>query len=117
MLYNSIDNSAKLIDFDRMKVQGVDSAFSYNYRMIQDIKYLNLLVLSFLLNKDLKYIDNISFKNLIDSLQFSSELKKYLIDSFECNKDVKGYYIDEYYNEFSKGLVATGKDLVKQLKL
>lgn len=56
LLYNSIDNSAKLIDFDRMKVQDVDSTFSYNYRMMQDIKYLNLLVLSFLLNKDLKYI-------------------------------------------------------------
>lgn len=117
LLYCSIDNSVKLIDFDRMKVQEVDSTFSYNCRMIQDVKYLNLLVLSFLLNKDLRYIDNIVFKNFIDSLSFSSELKSYLIDSFECNNDVKGYYIDEYYNEFTKGLVANGKNLVKQLRL
>ncbi|MBP3635049.1 MAG: hypothetical protein J6J17_01140 [Bacilli bacterium] len=104
-----------LIDFVRTIIKELDGDRVFNQRLKFEMYYLNLLVLSILLDYNLLYMSNLKYGELIAGLKIPSEYKDYLTKVMNYDDSVMGIYPDEYIKYLGKKTLNSGKQLINSL--
>jgi len=107
----------KLIDFDRIKIKEYEDKSIYDWRIKDQIYYLNVALITMLLDINLARIMNSEFKELINGLSFSNEFKEYLLNSTTHKVNEIPNELFEYIDSINKKDISKGKELIKTLHL
>ena len=107
----------KLIDFDRIRLKEDTDPASYMWRLREEINYLNISLLTLLLDIDLINIMDSEYKSLINEIPFINEFKEYLIKCSSCKIDEIPKELLEYIDSIKKSDILKGKEFAKTLQL
>ena len=107
----------KLIDFDRIRLKEDDDTVSYMWRLREQINYLNIALLTILLDTDLIDIMDIEYKELINEISFINEFKQYLLACSSSKVVEIPKELLEYIDTIQKGDIVEGKEFAKTLQL
>ena len=107
----------KLIDFDRIRIREYEDKSTYEWRIKDQIYYMNIALLTMLLDVNLGRIMNSEFKDLVNDISFSNEFKKYLLDSSSHKINEIPNELLEYIDSINKKDITKGKELIKTLQL
>lgn len=107
----------KLIDFDRIKVRENEDELIYNWRLKEQIYYLNIILFTVLLDVDLIRISNDEYKEFVDEMSFTNEFKQYLLNSSSSKQEEIPKELLEYIDDIKRKDIVNGKELVKALRL
>lgn len=110
-------SNIKIIDFDQLKISGVESNYMYMAWLKREINYLNLLIISILYEKNLSYISLEEQKLLVEGLNISMEFKEYLNNCADLKEEQIGMDLEQYVKSVTRKDILDGKNLVNSLKL
>ena len=116
---NIICNSkdVKLIDFDRIKIKEYEDNIIYNWRLDDQIYYLNIALLTVLFDVDLISINTNSFYELVDGINFSNEFKQYLFNCLNHKEIQISKELPKYIDSIRRCDIVKGKEMIKALKI
>ena len=107
----------KLIDFDRIRIKEYEDNAIYNWRLKEQINYLNICLLTVLFDVNLIKIGDIEYKEFIDSMSFSNEFKDYLLNCSMSKINEIPNELYEYIDSIKRKDIVNVKELIKTLQL
>lgn len=109
--------NVKLIDFDRIRLREYEDETIYDWRLKEQINYLNIALLTVLFDVDLINISNDEYKELIDQITFSNEYKQYLLNCLLSKEKEIPKEIFDYIDSIKRRDIVKGKELIKTLHI
>lgn len=110
-------SNIKIIDFDRLKIRGVESNYMYMAWLKREVNCLNLLIMSILYETNLSHISLEEQKLLVEGLNVSREFKEYLNNCVDLKEEKISSDLNQYVKNITRIDILDGKNLVKSLKL
>ena len=109
--------NVKLIDFDRIRIKDYEDSTIYNWRLREQINYLNILLLTVLLDTNLINVMESEYKEFINNMTFTNEFKEYLLNCLSSKEKEISKELINYIDSIRKKDIQNGKELVKTLQL
>ena len=107
----------KLIDFDRIRLREYEDATIYDWRMKEQINYLNIALFTVLFDVDLIDITAEQYKELIEEISFSNEFKDYLLRCLSSKEKEIPKELLDYIQSIKRKDIVKGKELIRTLKI
>ena len=107
----------KMIDFEKIRIRELEDEPIFVKKRLEDIYYLNLMILSILFDVNMSYVMNSEYVEFIDQMNFSKELKQYLINCTLYKEKYISPELNKYIDSIKRKDIVDGKKLVKSLQL
>ena len=107
----------KMIDFEKMRIRELEDEPMFVRKRIEDVYYLNLMILSVLFDVNMSYVMQGEYLDFIDQMNFSKELKEYLINCALYKEKYISSELNKYIDSIKRKDIVDGKNLVKSLQL